>query len=66
MINGESHNIGFSDRNYELLEMYRPHIIENGGELPSRLDKETIDLVKNLIQEAALSIGQGMESSRVI
>ena len=31
------HTPGFSDRNYEFLETYAPHIIENGGELPSHL-----------------------------
>ena len=57
IINGIAYTVGFSDRNYQYLERYKPHIIENGGQLPSQLNKKTIDLVCNLIQEASNSIG---------
>ena len=32
-----NHTPGFADRNYQLLERYAPHVIENGGQLPSHL-----------------------------
>ena len=57
MINGKAYTPGFSDRNYEFLEKYSPHIIENGGQLPSILDDKTKDLVSKLVQKAALSMG---------
>ncbi len=41
VIEGQACTPGFSDRNYEYLERYAPHIIENGGQLPSHLDAAT-------------------------
>jgi biotin carboxylase len=35
MYRGRAHTPGFADRNYEKLELYKPHIIENGGWVPS-------------------------------
>lgn len=57
VVNGIAHTIGFSDRNYELLDQYAPHIIEDGGQLPSHLDEATKKSVENLIQIAAESMG---------
>ena len=57
VLNGECHTVGFSDRNYEYLEKYAPHIIENGGDLPSCLPSETQTKVKYLVAQAAASIG---------
>ncbi len=57
VIEGRTYTPGFSDRNYEYLEHYAPHIIENGGELPSHLSAETQQAVRDLVQEAAQSIG---------
>ena len=57
VINGLAYTIGFSDRNYELLDRYAPHIIENGGQLPSHLDFKTKKKVENLIQISANSMG---------
>lgn len=34
---GKGHTIGFVDRNYEMLDVFAPYIIENGGWQPSRL-----------------------------
>ena len=47
----------FSDRNYEFLDTYEPHIIENGGQLPSHLDKNIQKAVHDLIQKASISMG---------
>ncbi len=57
VVNGIAHTPGFADRNYELLERYAPHIIENGGQLPSHLPAATQEAVRQLVQQAATSLG---------
>jgi biotin carboxylase len=57
VIDGIAHTPGFADRNYELLERYAPHIIENGGQLPSHLPPHTQQAVRDLVQQAAQSMG---------
>ena len=57
IVDGSAYTIGFSDRNYEFLEKYAPHIIENGGQLPSHLDYKTKKAIENLIQISAKSMG---------
>lgn len=57
VIGGVAHTPGFSDRNYELIEAYAPHIIENGGDLPSFLPAPIQDQVRALVDRAARSLG---------
>ncbi|MEW6380730.1 MAG: ATP-grasp domain-containing protein [bacterium] len=57
MLDGVAYTPGFSDRNYEYLERYAPHIIENGGELPSHLPGQVQQDIRDLVQQAALSLG---------
>ena len=57
VIDGVAYTPGFADRNYEYLERFAPHIIENGGQLPSHLDEATQQAVRDLVQQAALSMG---------
>lgn len=57
MLDGVAHTPGFSDRNYEFLDRYAPHIIENGGDLPSCLPLQDQEAVRALVQQAALSLG---------
>ncbi len=57
MIAGKCYTPGFADRNYEFLDKYSPHIIENGGDLPSELPVRIQDQVKELVEKAALSMG---------
>lgn len=57
VIEGQACTPGFSDRNYEYLERYAPHIIENGGQLPSHLGAATQQAVRDLVQQAAASMG---------
>ena len=57
VIDGIAHTPGFSDRNYELLDRYAPHFIENGGDMPSHLPLSTQRAVRDLIQHAAASLG---------
>lgn len=54
---GEVWTPGFSDRNYEYLERFAPHIIENGGELPSHLPPEVQEAVRGVVKRAALAMG---------
>jgi len=57
MLDGQAHTPGFSDRNYEFLEIYAPHIIENGGELPSHLSSHQQRMVCDVVGKAARSLG---------
>ena len=54
---GRCYTVGFSDRNYEYLERYAPFFIENGGDLPSQLPRETQDKVHALVARAASAMG---------
>lgn len=57
VIDGQAFTPGFSDRNYEYLERFAPHIIENGGQLPSHLNADTQLAVRDLVHQAAASMG---------
>lgn len=57
LLNGKAYTPGFSDRNYSRLEQYAPYFIEDGGDLPSRLDATIQDAVKKTVEQAALSLG---------
>ena len=57
MLDGQAYTPGFSDRNYEFLETYAPHIIENGGDLPSHLSSQDQRLVCDVVEKAARSLG---------
>jgi biotin carboxylase len=57
VLDGKCFTSGFSDRNYELLERYTPHVIENGGDIPSKLSKIDQSAIYNLIEQAAKSLG---------
>lgn len=57
VVDGVAYTPGFVDRNYEYLERYAPHIIENGGQFPSILDESTRQRVRDVVQQAADSFG---------
>ena len=57
VIDGNAYTPGFSDRNYELLETYAPHIIENGGDIPGILSDDDRQKIYVLVEEAAAAIG---------
>jgi biotin carboxylase len=57
VLDGVAHTPGLSDRNYEFLETFAPHIIENGGDLPTQLSEPAQQSIKDLIQHAAASMG---------
>lgn len=56
VVNGRTYTPGFSDRNYEYLDKYTPHMIEDGGELPSFLDTDTQEAVRELVERAVASL----------
>ena len=56
VINEKVFNIGFSDRNYEFLEKYAPFIIENGGDLPSHLNKNEQNLILKTFEKTAKAL----------
>lgn len=57
VLNGVAYTPGFADRNYELLERYAPHIIEDGAQLPSCLSEKSQQAVCDLVSQAAHSMG---------
>ena len=48
---------GFADRNYEMMDLFKPYIIENGGQQPSALSIEEKEAVVNMAVKAALAMG---------
>jgi biotin carboxylase len=48
---------GFSDRNYEFIEKFAPHIIENGGTMPSTLCKSDREAISDLAIAAGRALG---------
>jgi biotin carboxylase len=57
VVDGRTTTIGMSDRNYELLDRYAPFVIENGGDLPSRLHPMVLDRIERLVSDAAAALG---------
>ncbi len=57
VIEGRCHTPGFSDRNYEYLEIYAPFFIENGGDLPSHLPQDIQAKVRDVVARAAEALG---------
>ncbi len=57
VVGGQVTTVGFSDRNYELLERFAPFVIENGGELPSHLPERTRLAIEALVADAAHALG---------
>jgi len=57
VLNGKAYTPGFSDRNYEFIERFAPNFIENGGELPSHLPDSVQEQVREIVDQAAASLG---------
>jgi biotin carboxylase len=55
--NGRTTTVGFSDRNYALLGRFAPFVIEDGGELPSRLSPAMLEAIGALVARAADALG---------
>jgi len=56
--------LGFSERNYELLEEFTPYIIENGGQQPAEIDKKEFDSIVNLVEKASQVLGISNATSK--
>jgi len=57
IIDGIGVTIGFVDRNYEDVNKFLPHIIENGGQQPSILGDNEKKAVSKLAEQAGLALG---------
>lgn len=57
MYDGKAYTPGFADRNYEMLDVYAPHIIENGGWVPSIVTPGQRAVVEALVEQAAAALG---------
>ena len=56
IIEGRAYTVGFSDRNYEYWDRFAPHIIENGGDMPSRFT-HLYETINELIEHSAKVLG---------
>lgn len=57
IIDGIGYPIGFSDRNYSLLDKFSPYVIENGGDMPTFLEPQLKHEIENLAINAGKSLG---------
>jgi biotin carboxylase len=57
IVNGVCYTPGFRDRNYEDLERHAPFLVENGGDLPSRLSDDVQAKIRNVVAAAAAALG---------
>ncbi|MDH1469609.1 ATP-grasp domain-containing protein [Shewanella sp. GD03713] len=53
---GKGHTVGFVDRNYEMLDVFAPYILENGGWQPSRLSQQQRSDIEQLIDDVAKAL----------
>ena len=56
LLGGQAATPGFVDRNYELLETFAPHMIENGGHQPSILDAAA----RRAVADCAVAAGRAL------
>lgn len=56
VVNGRAYTFGFSDRNYEYWDKFAPHIIENGGDMPSRFS-HLYKTINELVEQSAKALG---------
>lgn len=57
MVDGMAYIPAIFDRNYEYLDRFAPHIVEDGGEMSSRYSDQFRDEIHKVMKEAALAIG---------
>ena len=67
-INEKFYPIAFADRNYENLHITKPHIVEDGGTIPSKHEGETLQKISSLIEESskALNIKFGSVKADIV
>ncbi len=54
---GKFWHVGFSDRNYEYLKRFAPFMVENGGELPSKLPSDQQSAILKVVEQASAAMG---------
>ncbi len=57
VLDGVVHTPGFSDRNYSLMAPLAPHVVEDGGDLPSFLAEQDQALIRAEVARAAAAMG---------
>lgn len=57
IVDGVCHTVGLADRNYEHMQRFAPHVIEDGGQLPSALAPGERAAVCEVVQQAAQALG---------
>ena len=57
LINGKVFTPAISERNYEYLERFFPHFIENGGTIPANLTSNMKNKIDKLISDGAMALG---------
>ncbi|MBW2282533.1 MAG: ATP-grasp domain-containing protein [Deltaproteobacteria bacterium] len=57
LFEGRALTPGFADRNYDLLDRFRPQIMENGGWVPSLCSAEERARVEDVVVRASLALG---------
>jgi biotin carboxylase len=57
VLDGVAHTVGLADRNYGQLRRFAPYVIEDGGELPTRLSQDEVWRAVELVQAAAEALG---------
>ena len=57
VVAGRTFTPGCADRNYKLLDRFAPFVIEDGGELPSRLSERDRAEVDAVVGDAAAALG---------
>lgn len=57
VIDGACHTVGLADRNYRDMARFAPFVIEDGGELPTRLDAAAREAVGEVVRRAARALG---------
>ncbi|HLJ52967.1 MAG TPA: ATP-grasp domain-containing protein [Rhizomicrobium sp.] len=57
VMDGKCFTPGLVDRNYENLERFAPFIVEDGGDLPSRLPETLLTKVRDVVASAAAALG---------
>jgi biotin carboxylase len=57
VVDGRCITVGLSDRNYEFLDRFAPFVIENGGDLPTRMPADVVARIGTLVADAAAALG---------
>lgn len=57
VVAGEVFTLGVSDRNYNLLPAYKPHIVEDGGDLPSQYETDYSAEIDKLMTKISRGLG---------